>query len=196
VEWTSGLTLDESCLDFLWPNEVALPVFLAGATLAKACSTDRLGLGGLRGGSGGCLGIVGSGSGGGVVVVTGRRWVSGRFAERPEPRKISVYTTKRVGSGNSGYVEIGMGSRSGRPSVGRVGVCERRIEVEDVLRDEGCQTWVCGEQREFGRTGLLDPFRLALALRVMRFGVLEDLRRSDRGRGDIAIGQDRSNRDK
>jgi hypothetical protein len=60
----------------------------------------------------------------------------------------------------------------------------------------GSQTWVCDEQREFGRTGLLDPFRLALALRVMHFGVLEDLRWSDRGRGDIAIGQDRSNRDR
>ncbi len=37
-----GLTLNGGCLDMLWPNEVALLVFLAGATLAEACSMDRL----------------------------------------------------------------------------------------------------------------------------------------------------------
>ena len=76
-----------------------------------------------------------------MVDVTGRRGMSGRFAERPEPRKISVYTTKGVGSGNSGVVE--MGSGPGRPKVHMVGICKRRIEVEDVLLDEDGQTRVC-----------------------------------------------------
>ena len=34
--WWSVLTLDESRIDMLWLNEVALLVILAGATLAEA----------------------------------------------------------------------------------------------------------------------------------------------------------------
>ena len=72
----------------LGPNEVALLVFLAGATLAEARSMDRLD--GLRRGKSACSGIVGTG------VVMGSRGMSGRFVERPEPRKTSLYTTKSV----------------------------------------------------------------------------------------------------
>lgn len=64
--------------------------------------------------------------------------MSGRLVEWPEPGKVSVYTTKRVGSGNSGIVEMGSG-----PGRAKVGVCEWRIEVEDILLDDDRQTRDC-----------------------------------------------------
>ena len=54
--------------------------------------------------------------------------MSGKFVERRELCKISLYTTKRVCSGNSGVIEMGNG-----PGRRKVGVCERRIEVDDIL---------------------------------------------------------------
>jgi len=60
----------------------------------------------------------------------GSRMISGRFVERPEPRKISLYTTKSC-SGNSGVIEMGNG-----PGRRKVGVCERRIEVGNILVDD------------------------------------------------------------
>ena len=54
--------------------------------------------------------------------------MSGRFVDRHEPSHISLYTTKRVCSGNSGVIEKGDG-----PGRCKIRVCERRIEVEDIL---------------------------------------------------------------
>ena len=71
----------------------------------------------------------------------GSRRMRGRFVERLEPRKTSLYTSKRVCSGNNGGV-IEMGSRPRRP---KVGVCnqKRKIEVEDNLVERE-KIKVCG----------------------------------------------------
>ena len=53
------------------------------------------------------------------------------FVEWPEPSEIALYTAERVGRGNDGVVEAG--SEAGGLDVG---VCERRIEVEDILLDD------------------------------------------------------------
>lgn len=130
-----GSTFDESGLDMLGPNEIALLVFLSGATFAEAGSTDRLsGLGSMQ-----LARSVRAGSG---VAMRG-------FGEGPEPRKIALYAAERAGGRNGGVVETGTGTRRGTGRMGRVGrvgrmgrdswgvdagVCEWRIEVEDILR--------------------------------------------------------------
>ena len=96
---------------------------LRAQPLSEASSTNRLN--GLRRREDGCSGIVGT-----DIVIYGQQKDErpGGLVERPEPRKTSLDTTKCVCSSNNGVIE--MGSRPGRC---KVGICKRRIEVEDNL---------------------------------------------------------------
>ena len=109
------------------PDEVALPVALARATLAQAGSTDRRG-GRNRGGVD--VGVAYFGRACSEVIVGSRRGRS-RLVERLEPRQIGVDAAEGVGGCNGQVVE--RGGLAERPNVG---VCKWGIEVEGILGDD------------------------------------------------------------
>ena len=120
--WWSVLTLDESCLDMLWPDEVCLLVCLAGATLPRRVVRTSS--------------MVSEGARTLVPRSLGPVWLWAAEGRAEDLLNGLNHAKFRCipHQGNSREIEMENG-----PGRRKVGVCERRIEVEDTLVDEASE---------------------------------------------------------